>query len=93
MRDYAYIYCKECELPHAKAVVLSCFSISKRNDLLQVTKTDREYAKSNGGLFKRVFDHGDHYLKVYIDGYGATRRIRIHERQKALEPLQVVCLS
>ncbi len=64
MRDFAYIYCEEC----------------KRKDLLQVTKTDREYAKSNGGLFKRVMDHGDHYLEVYIDGYGVTRRFRIHER-------------
>jgi len=25
-------------------------------------------------------DHGDHYLEVYIDGYGVTRRFRIHER-------------
>ncbi len=75
MRDCAYIYCRKC----------------KRKEWILITQDDINYAKSNGGLFKRIMDHGDHFLAVYIDGNGHLRRSLILTKEPVIQP--VVCLT
>ncbi len=55
---YAFNICRKC----------------KRKDWIPFSQEDIEAARTNGGLFIKVLDHGDHIITLKIDANGAVRR-------------------
>jgi hypothetical protein len=52
----------------------------KRKDWIPFSQEDIDTAKTNGGLFTKVLDHGDHIITLKIDCNGDIRRESILTR-------------